>query len=113
MYLSITVCNEITIVPWTIIQQEEDVSFSALFHHIKSGAVSTITPSTYLTRSSLVKVSVGQSRDVLNVVEMGHSVNGVCSVFGCFIKFEVQMIISNSEVWITEQSLEEDARRLS
>ena len=42
--------------------------------------------------SSLIKVSVGQSRDVLSVIELGHSVNGVCSMFGCFIKFKVKVI---------------------
>uniref|UniRef100_A0A1X7TIM2 Uncharacterized protein n=1 Tax=Amphimedon queenslandica TaxID=400682 RepID=A0A1X7TIM2_AMPQE len=106
MYLSVCISNEIIIVPWTIIQQSDDISFSALFLLIKSGSISGICPSEYLTRCFLVKVYVGQSQDVLNIVEMGQSVIGVCSIFGCFIKFEV-----DRELWMPGEPLEANEER--
>ena len=47
---------------------------------------------------------MSQSQDVLNVVEMGQSVIGVCTIFGCFIKFEVDS--GSKELWITGESFE-------
>ena len=49
---------------------------------------------------------MGQSQDVLNIVEMGQSVIGVCSIFGCFIKFEV-----DRELWMSGEPLEANKER--
>ena len=72
-----------------MLQLEDDVTFAALFHRIQSRAICTIVPSEHLVNSVLDKVLVGQSRDAFSVVEATHSVIGVCSMFGSFVKFVV------------------------
>jgi hypothetical protein len=70
-----------------------------LFQEIQNGEIGTISPDHYLTKCSLDKVFVGQSiRDVVNIVETSHSVFGVCSMFGSFIKFIVACGLTNSMV---------------
>ena len=68
--------------------------------------MSTVAITEHLASSSLQKVLVGpsQSRDAqFNVVEASHSVRGVCSILGSFIKFIV-ILKSKDEVMIVEQS---------
>lgn len=45
--------------------------------------------SLYLAKAILEQAFVGQSRDSFSVVQKHHSVLGVCSMFGSFIKFTV------------------------
>jgi hypothetical protein len=91
MYLSILVTNEVVLVPWTIIQQDEDITFSALFEHVRCGSFINIVPTQHLTNCNLEKVYVGISREQFSVVEFSHSVVSVCDMFGQFIKFVVEV----------------------
>ena len=86
-----------------------DVSFSMLFHQIQSGVISTIVPDEELARARLDKVFVGQSRDSFSIVETNHSVIGVCSIFGSFIKFIVSST-SDSEL-VTDEAIQPSKRR--
>ena len=58
------------------------MSFAALFYRIQSGGIHTIVPSEYLANSQLTQVFVGQSRDAFSIVEVSHSVIGVCTRLG-------------------------------
>ncbi len=90
---------------------EDYLSFSSFFHEIQSGAISTIIPDEYLARAHLEKVFVGQSRDVFSVVELNHSVFGVCSMFGSFIKFVVSCSAVESEASAIEAGPASKRRR--
>ena len=68
------------------------MSFSSLFLRIQSGTISTIVPTEYPAKAQLDKVYVGSSRDKFNIVESSHSVVGVCTNFGSFIKFVVIVV---------------------
>ena len=92
---------------FVLLQLEDDDTFAALFHRIQSGAICTIVPSEHLVNSVLDKVLVGQSRDAFSVVEATHSVIGVCSMFGSFVKFVVTN--SSSE---TDEMHQSKRRRL-
>ncbi len=69
-----------------------------MFHRIQSGFVCTIVPNEHLVNSTLDQAIVGQSRESFSVVETTHSVIGVCTMFGCFIKFVVTSLDSEEEV---------------
>ncbi len=53
--------------------------------------ITTISSSEHLVNSFLEKVYVGNCKDEFNVVELSHSVIGVCEMFGSFIKFVVSV----------------------
>jgi hypothetical protein len=72
-----------------LFQQEDDLTFSALFIKIQSGVFATIVVSEHLVQSVLDKVYVGASKDEFSLVELTHSVVSVCGMFGSFIKFIV------------------------
>ena len=69
-----------------------------MFLRIQSGVICNITPSEHLANSILDKVFVGQSRESFSVVKPAHSVIGVCSMFGSFVKFHVVVPHRESEV---------------
>uniref|UniRef100_A0A1X7SEY3 Uncharacterized protein n=1 Tax=Amphimedon queenslandica TaxID=400682 RepID=A0A1X7SEY3_AMPQE len=90
MYLSVSVSSEVTLVPWSIIKQnDEALTFSALFSKIQTGSFTTIPCSQDLEDALLETVYVGQSKDSFSTVEASHTVNSVCSMFGSFVKFVV------------------------
>ena len=60
-----------------------------MFHRVQSGVICSIVPSEHLANSRLERVFVGQSRETFSSVETSHSVVGVCSLFGSFVKFVV------------------------
>ena len=64
----------------------------SLFGHIQSGSINLIVPNEYLAKCYLHKVYVGQAtRDSFNLVESTHSIMGICSLFGLFVKFIVEL----------------------
>lgn len=90
----IEVLYECTFFFFTYIKQNEEdtcMTFSTLFLKIQSGIISTIPPTEELVTATLQKVYVAQSKDNFSAVEKGHSVVGVCQIFGCFVKFVVTM----------------------
>ena len=54
----------------------------------------------------LSKVDVGHSQDMrqFNIVEGGHSVIGVCNIFGSFIRFQVTEDRHDGECWVIEHA---------
>ena len=54
----------------------------------------------------LSKVYVGHSQDMrqFNIVEGGHSVIGVCNIFGSFIRFQVTEDRDDGECWVIEHA---------
>jgi len=103
MYVSVCVavtCSTVT-VPWTIIEVTEDVTFRVLFEKLQAGVFDIIS-SEKLCLSRLRTVRVGSSKESLNIVSDTSSVHSVCSSFGSFIKYEVEVCEDTSDSSISK-----------
>ena len=93
MYLSVQVSETLgrLIVPWTIIEfHEEGLSFGDLLSSIKAGHFSVIEVSDDLKRAKLLK-TFGNKPDALIVSGSDQCVIAVCSQFGIYVKFSVEL----------------------
>ena len=73
------------VVPWTVIEIVDDLSFEQLLLKIKVGCFECVVQMTEELRLAVVKgVFVGSSKENLSTVSVTASVFGVCSVFGSF-----------------------------
>ena len=94
MYLSVQVSESLgrLIVPWTIIEfLEEGLSFGDLLSCIKAGRFSVVEVSDDLKQAKLSKTFVGNKPDALIVSGSDQCVMAVCSQFGIYVKFSVEL----------------------
>ena len=94
MYISVQVTIVLgrVIVPWTIVDfHEENVTFSEFFSCIKAGQYH-IEVTEELKRARLLKTFVGNKVDALIVSGIDQCVIPVCSQFGIYVKFAVELI---------------------
>jgi len=87
MYVSVTVLVRfgVRVVPWTVIETVNDLSFEQLFSKIKAGCFERVVKMTDKLRQSVVKGAfVGSSKDNLSTVSITAFVVGVYSVFLIF-----------------------------
>ena len=77
-------------IPWTVAQAETGLTFSGLFSKIVTGAHPRLVVDEELSRSSLDKVYVGHTKDLLSVVDEQLIVD-VCAMFGQHVKFTVTL----------------------
>jgi len=101
MYLSVQIIVVLgrVIVPWTIVDfHEENVTFSEFFCCIKAGQYN-VEVTDDLKRARLLKTFVGNKTDTLIVSGVDQLVIPVCSQFGIYVKFTVELIlpVSTSE----------------
>jgi len=92
--LSVTVLVRfgVRVVPWTVIEIVDDLSFEQLFSNIKTGCFERVVKMTEELRLAVVKgVYVGLYKESLSAVSFTASIFGVCSVFGSFLKYEVEV----------------------
>ena len=88
MNLSVTVFVRfgIYVVPWTVIEIVDDLSFEQLFSKIKAGCFGRVAKMIKELRLAVVKgVYVGSSKESLSAVNVTASIFGVCSVFDSFL----------------------------
>lgn len=69
-----------------------------MFLRIQSGVISTIPTSGESIDAKLKRVYVSQSKENFSAVERSHSVVGVCKMFGCFIKFVVNITETSDDL---------------
>jgi len=87
IYLNVTV-----LVRFGILDIADDLPFEELFSKIKVGCFECVVKMTEELRLAIVKgVFVGSSKENLSTVSVTASAVGVCSVFGSFLKYEVEV----------------------
>ena len=83
------------LVPWSIIElNDEEVTFTVLFERIQAGSFDIIEVSDDLKRAQLSRTFVGSKRDALMTIGNDHIVLRVCSQFGNYLKFAVDISVS-------------------
>ena len=82
-----------THIPWSIVQVEPDLIFATLFLKILVGAHRCLIVDEELSRSSLDKVYVGQTKDGLSAVDEQLVIDDVCTVFGQHVKYIVTLSV--------------------
>ena len=80
------------IVPWSIIElNDESTTFAQLFQVIQASSFEIIQMNDDLKRSTLFGTFVGAVRDALMTINNSHAVLRVCSQFGYYVKFTVDI----------------------
>ncbi len=94
--ISVTSSNR-GLIPWTVVQIVSGLTFVELFVKIIAGGHPMLIVNEYLSRCTLDKVFLGQSKDALSVVDSKLVIDDVCSVFGQFVKFAVLHVEAEAE----------------
>ena len=80
------------VVPWSIIElNDEGTTFAQLFQMIQAGSFEIIQMNDDLKRSTLSGTFVGAARDALVTINNSYAVLRVCSQFGYYVKFTVDV----------------------
>ena len=94
MLLTVTASASLSrsFVPWTIIKiHEQSYTFESLFTSLQASCFDSVVMSDELKRAELVQSLVGSKRNELMATSNGQSVVEVCSEFGKFVRFSVEL----------------------
>ena len=84
-------------IPWTVVQVQTGLTFSALFSTIAAGTHPRLVVDEDLARSRLDKVFVGHTKESLSTVDEQLIVDDVCAMFGQHVKFTVTLPTPSEE----------------
>lgn len=87
--LNVCVASSVrTLLPWTVVQVDDELTFTALYQKIVAGVYPMLTVCT--TGYQLTKVMVGSTKDSLSAVDPELMVDDVLEIFGHCAKFVVK-----------------------
>ena len=105
MFVSVQVVVSLgkPLVPWTIIEIQSEQSFCELFTVLQAGFFDCVNVTGALKKATLLRTYVGKVEQLM-ITSSSQSVLNICSQFGIYIKFLVEVasegesstVISNS-----------------